>query len=254
MTDLRKVDSDLEGHPTPRLPFVDVATGSLGQGLGVACGMAYASKYIDKIDNTYFVFMGDGETAEGSVWEAANFAYHYKLNNIIGIVDLNRLGQCIQNMFDHDENPFISRFQGFGWEVISIDGHNISEIKAALKKAKEPREKPVVIIAKTMKGKNFTEVIENQQNWHGKPIGPQNAQNAIAYLKSLIKNPKPVTTFFRKPEKKAYIPEKTKVKLGETLKYDPKVLLPSRIGYGNALKRLGGDIPELVVLDAGIIN
>ena len=218
--------------------------------MGVACGMAYASKYLDKIDNRYFVIMGDGETAEGSVWEAANFAYHYKLDNIVAIVDLNRLGQCVQNMFDHDEKEFAGRFQGFGWETIIIDGHNIKEIKDALDKAKQAKNKPIAIIAKTLKGRNMTEIIENQHNWHGKPIGPQNAKNAIAHLKSLIKNPSPALNFYNKPSKTQYVAEKTPFKIGDTLNYDPKTPLASRVGYGNALKRLGGNINELVVLDA----
>lgn len=211
--------------------------------------MAYASKYLDHIDNRYYVFMGDGECAEGSVWEAANFAYHYKLNNIVAIVDLNRLGQCVQNMFDHDEKEFVTRFQGFGWEAIVIDGHSLSEIKNALKIAKEPRDKPMAIIAKTLKGKNMTEIVENQLNWHGKPIGPEIAQKSISTLKSIIKNPQPKVGAFNKPEKTKYVAEKKVLKFGEPLKYDPKANLPSRIGYGNGLKRYG-ELEELVVLDA----
>lgn len=103
---LRLKDSIIEGHPTPKIPFVDVATGSLGQGLGVAAGMAYSSKNIDKIDNRVFCILGDGEIAEGSVWEAANFASHYKLNNLIAIVDVNRLGQSEATMFEHDINSY----------------------------------------------------------------------------------------------------------------------------------------------------
>ena len=217
----------------------------------MACGMAYASKYLDHIDNRYFVIMGDGETAEGSVWEAATFASHYKLNNLVAFVDLNRLGQCVENMFEHDEKAFIFRFEGFGWETILIDGHNIEDIRDALIKAREPRTKPFAIIAKTFKGKNLTELIEDQPNWHGKPIGPKNATAAINYLKSLIKNQKPALTFFKKPEKSLHAAAKSDFKINETLNYDHKNLLPSRIGYGNALKRLGGSLNELVVLDAG---
>lgn len=212
--------------------------------------MAYSSKYFDKIDNTYYVIMGDGEIAEGSVWEAVNFASFYQLNNIVAFVDLNRLGQCVENMFGHDEKPIVSRFQGFGWETLYIDGHNISEIRQALTKAKQSdRTTPLVIVAKTQKGKNMTELIENQLNWHGKPIGPENAQKALDLLRSLIKNPKPNVNFHRKPNKTAYITDKTPLKSGETLNYDHKASLPSRIGYGNALKRFG-EVPELVVLDA----
>lgn len=126
MMSLRLKGSLIEGHPVPKIPFVDVATGSLGQGLSVAAGMAYSSKYFDNIDNRIFCVTGDGEIAEGSIWEAADFAQNYKLNNLTLFVDLNRLGQSQETMYQHQSEVFIKKFQGFGWNTIAINGHSVS--------------------------------------------------------------------------------------------------------------------------------
>src|SRR5712672_2963379 len=128
---LRRLNSDLEGHPTPRLPFVDVATGSLGQGLGVGVGMALAAR-LDNLDYRVYVLMGDGEIAEGAVWEAASLAGVYKLNNLIAIVDANRLGQSEATAFGHNIGVYRDRFKAFGWRVEDIDGHDIEEIAEVL--------------------------------------------------------------------------------------------------------------------------
>merc|ERR1712121_292446 len=140
---LRKIDSDLEGHPTPRLNFVDCATGSLGQGLSIAAGMAYVGKYIDKADYRTYCLVGDGESAEGSVWEALSFAAHYQLDNLCVIFDVNRLGQSEATAFGHDLENYKKKLDGFGLTAL---------------------------IAKTYKGKNFPK-IENELNWHRKPLG-----------------------------------------------------------------------------------
>lgn len=134
---LRLKDSIIEGHPVPKVPFVDVATGSLGQGLSVAAGMAYSSKYFDKIDNTIYCITGDGEVAEGSIWEAADFAHNYNLNNLILFVDVNRLGQSQATMFEHNVEAYKKKFAGFGWDAKVIDGHNVAQIISALEKAKK---------------------------------------------------------------------------------------------------------------------
>ncbi|MCL4167050.1 UNVERIFIED_CONTAM: hypothetical protein GTU68_031504 [Idotea baltica] len=134
---LRLKDSLIEGHPVPKIPFVDVATGSLGQGLSVAAGMAYSSKHFDKLDNRIFCITGDGEMAEGSVWEAADFASHYALNNLTLFVDVNRLGQSQATMYQHQTEVFKKKFVGFGWNAIIIDGHSIAAITAALEKARK---------------------------------------------------------------------------------------------------------------------
>lgn len=134
---LRLKNSLIEGHPVPKIPFVDVATGSLGQGLSVACGMAYSSKYFDEINNRIFCITGDGEIAEGSIWEAADFAAVHKLNNLTLFVDMNRLGQSQETMFQHKTDVYKNKFTAFGWNTQVIDGHSVAEIVAAIEKTKK---------------------------------------------------------------------------------------------------------------------
>lgn len=180
---LRRIDSDLEGHPTPRLPFIDVATGSLGQGLSAGCGMAYSIKYFEKKPNKVFVLLGDGECAEGSVWEAMNFAQFYNLNNLIAIVDINSLGQTYETMLGHDVKNYKERFEAFSWNAICIDGHDLDQIVEAIAKARES-DKPVAILAKTIKGKDML-MAENKFGWHGKPFGTDSLE-VIEYLKQKV--------------------------------------------------------------------
>ena len=165
--------------------------------------MAYCSKYVDKLDNKYFVVMGDGEIAEGQIWEACNFAAFNKLDNVIGFVDVNRMGQTTVNMYDHDVEHYRKKFEAFGWHSVVIDGHDIAEVILATQWARANKDSPSVIIAKTFKGKNLSENIENK-DWHGKPLGNHN-QSAISYLKGLIKNPN-VQLTPAKPEKQGQRP------------------------------------------------
>lgn len=184
---LRQVNSDIEGHPIPMpsMPFIDVATGSLGQGLGVACGMAYSSKYMDKLNNKYYCIVGDGESAEGSIWEAANFAVTYFLDNLIVFLDCNKFGQSTElNKID----LLHKQFQAFGWQTYKINGHSVSEIIVTLDKAKNVLKKPTIILCDTIKGYNFGEGIENSMKYHGKPIGPD-TEKTINHIKTFIKNP-----------------------------------------------------------------
>ncbi|MBW8867054.1 MAG: transketolase, partial [Acidobacteria bacterium] len=155
---LRELGSDLEGHPTPRLPFVDVATGSLGQGICAAIGSALNARRI-KSDYRTYVLLGDGESAEGSVWEAANVAARDKLDNLCGITDVNRLGQSQPTMWQHYMGQFERRWQAFGWHTIVIDGHDIAAILDAFEKARSTKGQPTMILARTEKGKgvSFTE-------------------------------------------------------------------------------------------------
>src|SRR5499426_3358849 len=145
---LRRIDSDLEGHPTPRLPFVDVATGSLGQGICAAIGTALNARRIASDYRTY-VMLGDGETAEGSVWEAADIGAMDRLDNLCGITDVNRLGQSRPTMWQHDMDQFARRWTGFGWHAIVIDGHDMTAILDALDEARRTKGKPTMILAKT---------------------------------------------------------------------------------------------------------
>ncbi len=183
---LRKIDSYLQGHPDMKgTRGVDMTTGSLGQGISTACGMALAGK-LDGKDYRVYTILGDGESEEGQVWEAAMFAAHYKLDNLCAFLDLNRLqidGPVAEVM---NPMPLDKKFEAFGWNVIVIDGHNLEEIEDALTKARETKEKPTVIIANTIKGKGVS-FMENQVSWHG--VAPNDEQFAAANseLDTLIK-------------------------------------------------------------------
>src|SRR5882757_8222467 len=162
---VRTIGSDLEGHPTPRLSFVDVATGSLGQGICAAVGTALNARRI-KSDYRTYVLMGDGESAEGSVWEAADVAAIDKLDNLCGITDVNALGQSRPTMFEHDMGQFERRWKAFGWHAIVIDGHDIGQILDALAEARATKGQPTMILARTIKGKGVA-AVEGHQGWHG---------------------------------------------------------------------------------------
>src|SRR5882672_6101083 len=163
---LRTIGSDLEGHPTPRLPFVDVATGSLGQGICAGVGCALNARRI-KSDYRTYAMLGDGESAEGSVWEAADVAGVDRLDNLCGITDVNALGQSRPTMWQHDMEQFERRWTAFGWHAIVIDGHDMSAILDALEQAKTTKGRPTMILARTIKGKGVS-FVEGKGGWHGK--------------------------------------------------------------------------------------
>jgi transketolase len=181
LKELRTIGSDLEGHPTPRLDFIDVATGSLGQGLSVACGMAYVGKVLDKASYRTYCLMGDGESFEGNVWEAINFAGFYKLDNLCAIIDVNRLGQSDPAPLQHQMDVYQARMEAFGFHAIVVDGHDIGEIMKAFEEAKKTKGKPTCILAKTYKGRDFPK-IEDELNWHGKAMGDK-SDGIVAHLK-----------------------------------------------------------------------
>jgi transketolase len=194
LMNLRKIDSVLEGHPTPRMNMVKVATGSLGQGLAAGVGMALA-KRLEKKKSRVYVLLGDGECAEGSVWEAANSAAYYGLNNICAVVDVNGLGQSQQTMHGHEAVRYKNKFEAFGWKSAVVNGHDIKEILDALADA-EKSSRPFAIIAKTAKGKGVS-FLENKEGWHGKALKKEDLEKALAEignadikLKSRIKNKK----------------------------------------------------------------
>src|SRR5881398_2481846 len=153
MLTLRKLGSRMEGHPTPDLPWVDVATGSLGQGLPIGVGIALCGKYLDKLPYHVWVLCGDSEMAEGSMWEAFDHASHYKLDNLIAIIDVNRLGQRGETELGWNTAAYAARAKAFGWNAIVINGHNYEEINRAYAQAIQPNGSPTAIIAKTIKGK-----------------------------------------------------------------------------------------------------
>ncbi len=174
---LRKMDSDLEGHPSPALPFVDIATGSLGQGLSAGVGMALAA-WLDNRDHRIHVLMGDGESAEGSVWEAAAMAADNGLGNLCATVDVNRLGQSAPTMLEHDMETYRRRWEAFGWQALVVDGHNVAELLETYEKAAATSDKPTVVLARTYKGRGI-EFAEDKDGWHGKPF-PKGEQTDIA--------------------------------------------------------------------------
>ncbi len=181
---LRKIDSDLEGHPPTTLPFVDVATGSLGQGLSVGVGMAHACR-LDGNDRRVFVLMGDGEIAEGSVWEAAAMASHDKLGNLIATVDVNRLGQSRPTMLEHDMDVLKARWGAFGWQALVVDGHSIEALLDAYATATVSTDTPTVILAKTYKGRGIP-FAEDKDGWHGKPFTGEKEREALAALEAQL--------------------------------------------------------------------
>ncbi|MEK7084828.1 MAG: transketolase, partial [Patescibacteria group bacterium] len=198
---LRKFGSPLEGHPTMAFPYTEAATGSLGQGLSVGVGMALNAKYLQKLPYRTFVLLGDSEMAEGSVWEAMASAAHYRLDNLIGILDVNRLGQRGETMYGHHLDVYKKKTQAFGWEVITIDGHSIPAIQNAYTKALKAKGKPVMIIAKTLKGKGVS-FIENKDGWHGKALSADELQRAVQelgqidfHIRGVVKKPKQIFNF-----------------------------------------------------------
>jgi transketolase len=245
---LRTFGSDLEGHPTPRLPFVDVATGSLGQGLSVGAGMALAAR-LDQLDYNTYVLLGDGEIAEGSVWEAASLAGIYKLNNLIAIVDANRLGQSQATAFGHDIGVYRKRFEAFGWRVEDIDGHDLEEISEVLGGV-GLNDQPLAIIAKTYKGAGVS-FLQDQDGWHGKPLNQEEAARAIAELqpssKSGIGVAIPTPNALPAPNNAApagYPP--LGYKIGDSV--------ATREAYGNALVRIGEVDQRVVAMDGDTKN
>jgi transketolase len=245
---LRQLGSDLEGHPTPRLPFVDVATGSLGQGLAVGVGMALCAR-LDNLDYRTYVLLGDGECAEGAVWEAASLAGVYQLNNLVAIVDVNRLGQSQPTAFGHDLSVYKRRFEAFGWRTEEIDGHDLEEITEVLA-AVGLGSQPLVILAKTLKGAGVS-FLQDKEGWHGKTLSQEEAARAIAELqpsaKSGIGVPIAAPSQLPAPANEApaaYPP--TTYKLGD--------LVATREAFGNALLRIGAVDQRVVAMDGDTKN
>jgi transketolase len=238
----RQFGSRLEGHPTPVLPWVDVATGSLGQGLPIGVGMALAGKRLDRLPFRVWVICGDSEMAEGSMWEAAEHAAFYELDNLIAIIDVNRLGQRGETMHGWDLSSYSERFRAFGWHAIEVDGHDVDQIDAAYREA-ESTQKPTAIVAKTIKGKGYSKV-ENQGGWHGKAI----AEEAIEELGG-VRN---ITVDVPKPERGE--PHRFEPEPQEWPSYEVGSTVATRKAYGEALAALGGERGDVVALDGEVSN
>lgn len=243
---LRKFGSRLEGHPVPQiLPWVDVATGSLGQGLPIAVGIALDSKHLSKLGYRTWVLLGDSEMAEGSVWEAFATAWHYQLDNLVAILDMNRLGQRGETMLGWNSAAYAERARAFGWHAIEIDGHNLDAIDKAYAEALKTTGKPTLIIGKTEKGHGYSK-IANKDGWHGKALSKEQAEEAI---KELGGN-QSVKCDVQKPAAGKYSPPA--VGKYNSPVYDKPVA--TREAYGDALKALGAARPDVVVLDAEVSN
>ncbi len=256
---LRRFGSRLEGHPKPQqtadahgmrrgLPWVDVATGSLGQGLPIGVGMALGGKYIDKLPFHVWVLLGDGELAEGSVWEAFDKAGHYKLNNLVAILDMNRLGQRGPTALGWDAPAYAARARAFGWHAIEIDGHDIAAIHAAYAEALARSDKPTCVVAKTVKGSGVS-LVADKDGWHGKPLGPDQAREAIRELggerHATVRVAKPA------PSRPAVAPAARPLKLPV---YEVGSEEATRKAFGDALVALGAHRPDVVVLDGEVSN
>ena len=298
---LRKINSDLEGHPTFRFKYADVATGSLGQGLSAGVGMALGIRLRSTIDNRklkmvvenrvskienqssiinpqplssiihrlssipkVFVLLGDSEMAEGQVWEAIQIASHYKLNNLIAIADVNRLGQSTETMLGWDLETYKKRFEAFGWNVITVDdGHDLKKVYKALsatqifQKTNKTEKfvfasKPTIILVHTIKGKGVS-FLENKEGWHGKPVSKDLLESALKELGDVNLNVRGVINV---PNLKLKIKN---LKLNKNLKlkiknYKLGDFVATRLAYGDALLALGDVNKKIVALDAEMSN
>jgi len=278
---LRKINSDLEGHPTFRFKYADVATGSLGQGLSAGVGMALGIKLLHpkpySLTPNVYVLLGDSEMAEGQVWEAVQIASHYKLNNLIAIADINRLGQSTETMLGWDLETYKKRFEAFGWNVITVDdGHDLAKVYEAFSQSQlnqssrssrsesvksvtdstgstdltDLTDKPTIILARTIKGKGVS-FLENKEGWHGKPLPKEMLESALKELgkvdlkaRGKIELPKIQIT-------KSKIQTNYKI---QNPKYEMGASIATRLAYGDALLALGDVNDKIVALDAEMSN
>jgi transketolase len=245
---LRKFGSRFEGHPTPKYKYAEAATGSLGQGLSVGAGLALVSKREGYGTKTY-ILTGDGELAEGQIWEAANFASHEKLDNLVVILDINRLGQSQETMFGHNIDEYVRKFQAFDFEVIAIDGHDYEQINQALQTAQKSNGKPFAIIAKTFKGHGIS-FLENKDGWHGKALKKDELEKALKELG-------PIDDTLRFQLKK---PEQDKspqfaVSVNDTgLRFEQGKEYATREVFGEVVAKLGEQDKEIYALDGDVMN
>jgi transketolase len=241
----RKFGSMLEGHPTPLIPWVDVATGSLGQGLPIGVGMGLAAKYLDRLPSRVWVLCGDSEMAEGSMWEAFEHASHYELDQLTAIIDVNRLGQRGETMIGWNTGVYIERARAFGWNAIEIDGHDVEEIDRAYKEAEETAGRPTVIVARTIKGKGV-KAVEDKDGWHGKALDdPDAAIEELGGVRNIhVQVAKP------EPAEPHHFPDGPL----ELPRYEIGQEVATRKAYGEALAALGSARGDVVALDGEVSN
>ncbi len=244
----RKLGSPLEGHPSVAFPHVEAATGSLGQGLSIGVGMALNAKYLDRLPYRTYVLLGDSEMAEGAVWEAAAIAAHYRLDNLVAVIDVNRLGQRGETMYGHDLAAYERRLGAFGWETYTIDGHSYPAILAAYREAARVSGRPVAVIARTVKGKGVS-FLEDVNGWHGKALSRLELERALGELGPVdhtvrgeitrpahLLPPTPVSQPARPPA------------------YEAGEKVATRKAFGTALARLFPQFPQMVSLDGEVSN
>jgi transketolase len=249
---LRRIDSDLEGHPTPRLSFVDVATGSLGQGICAAIGTALNARRIGSEYRTY-VLCGDGEMAEGSVWEAADVALHYKLDNLCGIIDVNALGQSQDTQFGHQMEEIAARWNAFGWPAIVVDGHDIPALQKAFAEARATKGRPTMVLARTLKGKGLA-AIEGKPGWHGKALKKgDEADQAVAELQKQMTG-ESVKPQIQGPRSKSRLETQPDYSTIPAPAYKKGQEIATREAWGVGLAAVGKIDSRVVALDADVKN
>ncbi|XP_051967711.1 transketolase-like isoform X2 [Xyrauchen texanus] len=244
-----QVDSMLEGHPTPKQQFVDVASGSLGQGLGIACGMAYTAKYFDKSSYRVYCLLGDGEMSEGAIWEAMAFASYYQLDNLLAILDINRLGQSDPAPLQHHVEKYQRRCEAFGWHAIIVDGHSVEELCKSLS---QPCHQPTAIIAKTIKGKGIP-VAEDKMGWHGKVLPKDMAESVMKDLQSRILNSSK-RMYPASPIEDAPPVSLRNVSMPSAPNYKPGEKIATCKAYGMAVAKLGRYNERVVAMDVDTKN
>jgi transketolase len=250
---LRELTSDLEGHPTPRLPWVDLATGSLGQGLAAGVGSALNARRIGSDYRTY-VMLGDGEMAEGSVWEAAQSGQFHQVDSLCAIIDLNGLGQSRETQFGHDADNVAARWNAFGWHAIVVDGHDIAAVQAAFAEARATKGKPSVLVARTLKGKGIS-LMEGKPGWHGKALKADEADAAVAELEAqLVPEEGGPALTIPSPSGVVARPDPAAPRDVEAPAYTKGELVATREAFGTALAKLGAADARVVALDADVKN
>ena len=249
----RKIDSVLEGHPTHRFSRTEAATGSLGNGLGIGIGMALAMR-LDELDSKIYVLMGDSEITEGSVWEACEVASLYKTENLIAIVDCNRLGQSMPTIHEYHMHRYEEKFKAFGWEVITVDGHDVLQLMSAFDKARTIQGRPIMILAKTYKGYGV-DTVENKEGFHGKVFQPEELASVLK--KMALRFPK-AAQYQENYAWQPHLPSQKKILekkeiLLKTPAYKKNEAIPTRLAFGHALQALGVN-HDVVSLDAEVKN
>jgi transketolase len=244
----RQFGSRLEGHPTPRLPYVEAATGSLGQGLGIGLGMALNASHLDHLPYRTYVLLGDSEMSEGSQWEAIQLAAYYRASNLVGIIDVNRLGQRGQTMFGHDIEAYGRRAGAFGWKTLEIDGHDMQQALEAFREAATEQSQPVMIVARTIKGKGIS-FLEDAEGWHGKALDEEQLKRALLELPEVDRS---VRGTIAAPEDRR--PARAVAQPASPPRYEIGKSVATRKAYGTGLTRLQAQFPQLVSLDAEVSN